>query len=67
MGDMLDQSFYAIGDMKFRTASTTVEKLQRAYRESGFQIEKWDTVSVSYNKETESDVMTAFCLLAKKI
>ena len=57
---------YAVGDMKFRTVSTMLEKLQRAYRESGFQIEKWETVSVSYNKETESDV-PAFCLLARKI
>ena len=66
MGDMLDQSFYTVGDMKFKTFSSTQEELQQTYKDAGFVIEKWDTVSIRLNKDM-SDSNTAFCLLAKKI
>ena len=65
MGDVIDESYYSVGDLRFKTLSTTPQEIQRAYVESGYVIEKWDTLSL-YTDTTTCDASTLYVIVAKK-
>ena len=62
MYDVIDEPYYSIGDMKFKTLWSTSEELQQAYRESGFMIEKWEMDGFCLDND---DPRTLYFLVAK--
>ena len=63
--DLVDQSFFQCGNVKFHKLSSTTEELQNAYKQSGFVIQKWD----SYKFEPKlcySDGSTIYSVVARK-
>ena len=62
MFDVINEPYYSVGDMKFKTLCSTSEELQQAYRESGFVIEKWDTSEFCLDND---DPRTVYILVAK--
>lgn len=63
--DFLDQTYYEVGAKKFQALSLTVEELQRAIKDSGYVIERWNTWSFSLDYEVGNG-NTLYSMVAKK-
>lgn len=61
--DAVDQSSYIVGDKTFRCLSSNPEEVQRAYMDSGYLIEYWDSVRTMLIAEGGN---TLYAVKAKK-
>lgn len=66
--DTIDNSWYAVGNTKFKTLATTEEEIRRAFSESGYEIEEWETYHVSVcPAKTACDATSMYSVVAKKL
>lgn len=66
--DIIDNSWYALGNMKFKTLATTEEEIRRAFSESGYEIEEWETYHLNVcPAKPACDATLMYSLVAKKL
>lgn len=66
--DTTDNSWYAVGDMKFRSLSTTDEEIKRAFKESNYEIEQWETYHLGvFPGDAACDAKSMYSIVAKKL
>ena len=63
---MTNNTFYAVGDMKLRAFASSPDDIQSAYKESGYQIEFWETFSFQLDSPI-CDGDTVYTVVAKKL
>lgn len=63
--DVLDQTFYALGEKKFQALCLTMEELQNAIQTSGYTIVRLNTTTCNVGP-TYSNGITMYCVVAEK-
>ena len=63
--DVLDETYYQVGDKKFQSLYLTLEELKGAFTDSGFVIERLITEKIR-PKSTICDGNTIYSVVAKK-
>ena len=63
--DVLDQTFYGLGENKFQALCLTMEELQSTIQSSGYTILGINTTTSNVDP-TYSNGITMYCVVAKK-
>ena len=64
--NFLDETYYQVGAKKFQALSLTSEELQRAFKDSGFVIERLKMCTYDPVSDVIDDGTTIYSVVAKK-
>ena len=66
--DVMDQTWYAVDDMKFSALRTSEEVIKTAFKECGFEIEQFETHNLGvYPEPAQCDAKSLYCIVGKKL
>lgn len=65
VADILDETYYQVGEKKFQSLSLTLEELKGAFKDSGFVIERFNTLDHTL-RSTVCNGNTVYSIVAKQ-
>lgn len=64
----MNETWYAVNDVRFRVLCTTEQEIKTAFVESGYEIKHFEAKDLGvYEEETICDAKSAYFIIGKKI